>query len=67
MLKNNKKSCSGLLDNCFVLLSFGGSLATKSVSLSNVPSMDSPTLTDLNPVNLSYYPFIVSLDKCSEL
>ena len=24
-----------------------------------------PTLIDLNPVELKYYPFMVSLDKCS--
>ena len=23
------------------------------------------TLTDLNPIELNYYPFIVSLDKCN--
>ena len=25
-----------------------------------------PTLTDLNPVELKYYPFTISLDKCLE-
>ena len=25
-----------------------------------------PTLIDLNPVELKYYPFMISLDKCSE-
>ena len=24
-----------------------------------------PTVSDLNPVELKYYPFIISLDKCS--
>ena len=24
-----------------------------------------PTLIDLNPVELKYYPFMISLDKCS--
>ena len=27
--------------------------------------MTRPTLIDLNPVKLNYYPFMVSLDKCS--
>ena len=26
--------------------------------------MVSPTLIDLNPVELKYYPFMLSLDKC---
>ena len=25
-----------------------------------------PTLIDLNPVGLSYYPFMISQDKCNE-
>ena len=25
-----------------------------------------PTLVDLNPVELKYYPFMISLDNCSE-
>ena len=47
------------------LLSFSGSLATKFVSLSNELWVSRSTLINLNPVELSYYPFIVSLDKCS--
>ena len=47
------------------LLSFSGSLATKCVSLNNVPCMIMPTLIDLNPVKLNYHPFMISLDKCS--
>ena len=27
--------------------------------------MTSPTFVDLDPVELDYYPFIVSLDKCN--
>ena len=46
-----------------MLLSFGGSLTTKCVSLSNEPCMTKPTFIDLNPVELNYYPSIVSLDK----
>ena len=35
----------------FIMLSsFGGSLTTKCVSLSNEPCMASPTLIDLNPI-----------------
>ena len=40
-----------------VLLSFSRSLATKRVSLSsNEPCMARPTFTDLNPIQLNYYP-----------
>ena len=35
-----------------------------SVSLNNESYMISPTLIDLNPVELKYYPFIISLDEC---
>ena len=48
-----------------VLLSFSRSLATKCVSLNDKPYMIRPTLIDLNPVELKYYPFMISLDKCS--
>ena len=40
------------------LLTFSGSLATKCVSLNNAEFMCRPTLIDLNPVELNYYPFI---------
>ena len=46
------------------LLSFGGSLATKYVSLNNQPCVTKPTLVDLNPDDLRYDPFIFSLDRC---
>ena len=49
-----------------VLLRFSRSLATKCVSLSNEPCMARPTLIDLNPTELNYYPFTISLDKCNE-
>ena len=29
------------------------------------PCMLRPTLTDLNPPELKYYPFMISLDKCN--
>ena len=56
-----------------VLLSFSKSLAsvakvsdrTKCVPLNVEPRMVRPTLIDLNPVELKYYPFMISLDKCS--
>ena len=47
------------------LLNFNGSLATKFVSLNNETCMARPTLIDLNPVELNYYSFIISLDKCN--
>ena len=47
------------------LLSFSGSLATKCMSLNNEPCVIRPNLIDLNPVELNYYSFIISLDKCS--
>ena len=28
--------------------------------------MTMPTLIDLNPIELKYYPLIISLDKCNE-
>ena len=46
-----------------VLLSFSSSLATKCVSLNDKPCMFRPTLIDLNPVELTYYLFMISLDK----
>ena len=47
------------------LSSFIGYLATKCVSLRNEPCMVRPTVIDLNPVELKYHPFMVSLDKRS--
>ena len=49
-----------------VLLSFSISLATKCLSLNDEPCMVRPTLVDLNPVELKYYPFMISSDKFSE-
>ena len=49
-----------------VLLSFSQSLAcdrTKRLFLNDEPFK--PTLIDLNPVEVKYYPFIISLDKCA--
>ena len=49
-----------------VLLRFSSFLATKCLSLNDEPCMVRPTLIDLNHVELKYYPFMISLDKCSE-
>ena len=51
-----------------VLLSLTSSLArnqTKFLFLNDKPCMVRPSLTDLNPVELKYYPFMISLDKCT--
>ena len=48
-----------------VLLSFCGSLAAKCDSLSDEPYMAESTFIDLNPIELNYYPFMISLDKCN--
>ena len=48
-----------------VLLYFSSSLATKCISLNDKPCMVKTTLIDLNPAELKYHPFIISLDKCS--
>ena len=51
-----------------VLLIFSESLAlnqTKYLFLSDEPCMVRPNLIDLNPVDIKYYPFVISLDKCS--
>ena len=34
-------------------------------SLNDEPCIVRPTLIDLNPVEIKYYPFKISLDKCS--
>ena len=49
-----------------LLLSFRSSLVTKCMSLNDKPCMARPTLFDLNPLELKYYPFMTSLDKCTE-
>ena len=51
-----------------VLLSFSESLACnriKCLFLNNEPCMVRPTLDDMNPVELKYYPFMISLNKCT--
>ena len=54
-----------------VLLSFSESLAcvanvrTDCLPLNDEPCMIRSTFIDLNPVELKYYPFMISLDKCT--
>ena len=48
-----------------VLLSFGGSLARKFVSLSNDNFMARRTFIDLSLFELNYYPFMISQHKCN--
>ena len=43
-----------------------GSLATKYISLNDEPYLVRPTLINLNPDELHYYPFMVSMDRCNE-
>ena len=49
----------------YCIASFSGSLAAKCVPLNNESSMNRPTLIDLNPAKLNYYPLMFSLDKCN--
>ena len=46
---------------------FSGSLATKLVYLNSKPFMIKTTLNDLNPIEFSYYPFMISLDKHNKI
>ena len=51
-----------------VLLSFSSSLAryrTKCLFLNDEPCMGRPTFINLNTIELKYYPFIISLNKCT--
>ena len=47
------------------MLSFSISSTTKYLSLNNKPCMVRPSLSDLNRVELNYYPFMINLDKCT--
>ena len=47
------------------LLNFSKSLPTKCVSLNSEPCMTRSFPIDLNHVELKYYPFMISLDKCN--
>ena len=48
-----------------VLLNFSESLATKCLFLNDKPFSFRPTLVDINPIELKYYSFMVSLNKCT--
>ena len=51
-----------------VLLRFSISLArdrTKCLFLNDEPCMVRPTLINMNPVELKYHPFMISLNKCA--
>ena len=66
MKKSNMKKIFSLIKRVFIiLLSFSESLASKCVSLNDETCMVRLTLIDLNPVELKYCPFMISLDKCS--
>ena len=53
-----------LIKQVFIaLLSFSRPLVTKCVSLNNGSCMIRPTLIDLNPIDLKYYPCMISSDK----
>ena len=49
----------------FVLLSFSSSLATKIMLLNDETCIVGSTIIDLNFVELKFYPFVISLSKCS--
>ena len=48
-----------------VLPGFSESLAKKCLSLNDEPCMVRPTRIDMNPIELKYYPFMISLNKCA--
>ena len=48
-----------------VLLSFSESLATKCMFLNNESCIVRPTLIAVNPLELKYYPFMISINKCT--
>ena len=49
-----------------VLLRFGRSLATKCIPIINQPFIVGSTLINLNPDELHYYHFIISLNRCDD-
>ena len=48
----------------YVLLFYVSREQTKCLFLNDKPCMV-PTVIDLNPLELNYYPFMISLDKCT--
>ena len=47
------------------LLSFSGYLTEKYRYLNNKPGMIRPTFINIKHIELKYFPFIISLDKCN--
>ena len=47
------------------LLSFSEYLAIKCLFLNEQQYMVRPTIFDMNPVELKYYSFMISLNKCT--
>ena len=47
------------------LLKFSGSLVTQCASLNNEPCVNRLALMDLSPIELNYYSFMISLNKCN--
>ena len=48
-----------------VLLSFSEYLAIKCLFLNEQQYMVRPTIFDMNPIELKYYSFMISLNKCT--
>ena len=48
-----------------VILSSSESFTTKCLFLNDEPCMVRPTLIDMNPLELKYYPFMISLNRCT--
>ena len=54
-----------IFNRFIVLLSFSESSVTKCMFLNDKPCMVMPTIIKMNPVELKYYPFVISLNKCT--
>ena len=55
-----------LFNKVFVaLLYFSRCSATEFVALNNEPCFTRPALIDLNCIEIDYYPFMISPDKCN--
>ena len=46
------------------ILNFDSSLARKCLFLNDESCIVRPTLIDLNPIELKYFPFMINLNKC---
>ena len=69
MKKHNEKLCLDFFKSVFgVSLNVGGSLTPsdkKHIYLNNQPCLATPYLIDRNRDKPHFYPFVVSLDRCS--